>query len=71
MFSPISTEFFNEMVENLNQIYVAMLVFFLNALAQLNTNSPRTYLQIGRYLKAVVWKSVHIWIRKIKGKDAP
>ena len=54
-----------------NQVYVAMIVYCLNVLAQLNTNSPRTYLQISRYLKAAIWKSAHIWIRKIKGKGVP
>lgn len=54
-----------------NQVYVAMIVYCLNVLAQLNTNSARTYLQISRYLKAAIWKSAHIWIRKIKGKGVP
>lgn len=54
-----------------NQVYVAMIVYCLNVLAQLHTNSPRTYLQISRYLKAALWKSSHIWIRKIKGKGVP
>ena len=54
-----------------NQVYVAMIVYCLNVLAQLNTNSSRTYLQISRYLKAAIWKSAHIWIRKIKGKGVP
>lgn len=54
-----------------NQVYVAMIVYCLNVLAQLNTSSPRTYLQISRYLKAAIWKSAHIWIRKIKGKGVP
>ena len=54
-----------------NQVYVAMIAYCLNVLAQLNTNSSRTYLQISRYLKAAIWKSAHIWIRKIKGKGVP
>ncbi len=31
-----------------HQVYVAMIVYCLNVLAQLNTNSSRTYLQISR-----------------------
>ena len=31
----------------------------LNVLAQLNTQSKRTYLQISRYLKAAFWKASH------------
>ena len=54
-----------------NQVYVAMIVYCLNVLAQLNANSDRSYLQISRYLKASLWKSAHIWLRKIKGKGVP
>ncbi|MFE4679132.1 IS4 family transposase, partial [Streptomyces sp. NPDC056723] len=43
----------------------------LNVLAQLNTNSSRTYLQISRLLKAAPWKSAHLWLRKIVGKTVP
>ncbi|MBU8797789.1 IS4 family transposase, partial [Virgibacillus pantothenticus] len=54
-----------------NQVYLAMIVYCLNVLAQLNTNSERSYLQISRYLKAALWKPSYIWIRKIKGKSVP
>lgn len=54
-----------------NQVYIAMIVYCLNVLAQLNTNSDRSYLQISRYLKAALWKSAHIWLRKIQGKSVP
>ncbi|WP_339214128.1 IS4 family transposase [Ornithinibacillus sp. FSL M8-0202] len=54
-----------------NQVYIAMIVYCLNVLIQLETNSQRTYLQISRYLKAVLWQSAHIWIRKIEGKSVP
>ncbi|WP_062106120.1 IS4 family transposase [Bacillus niameyensis] len=54
-----------------NQVYVAMIVYCLNVLAQLNTKSQRTYLQISRYLKASLWKSAHIWLRKIQGNTVP
>jgi IS4 transposase len=52
-------------------VHNQMIVYCLNALAQLNTNSHRSYLQISRYLKAALWKSAHIWLRKIKGKSIP
>ncbi|WP_400247462.1 IS4 family transposase [Niallia sp. JL1B1071] len=54
-----------------NQVYIAMIVYCLNVLAQLNSNSDRSYLQISRYLKAALWKSANIWLRKIKGKCVP
>ncbi len=54
-----------------NQVYLAMIVYCLNVLAQLDTNSSRTYLQISRYLKASLWKPSYIWLRKIKGKGVP
>ncbi|MBT2724752.1 IS4 family transposase, partial [Bacillus sp. ISL-46] len=54
-----------------NQVYIALIVYCLNVLAQLRTNSKRTYLQISRYLKASLWKSAHIWLRKIEGKSVP
>jgi IS4 transposase len=54
-----------------NQVYIAMIVYCLNVLVQLNTNSACTYLQISRWLKAAPWKSAHIWIRKITGKTVP
>lgn len=54
-----------------NQVYIAMIVYCLNVLAQLNTNSAQSYLQISRYLKAALWKSAHIWLRKIQGKSVP
>lgn len=54
-----------------NQVYIAMIVYCLNVLAQLNTDSNRSTLQISRYLKAALWKSAQIWLRKIKGKSVP
>lgn len=54
-----------------NQVYIAMIVYCLHVLAQLNTNSSKTYLKISRLLKAASWKSAHLWIRKIAGKAVP
>ncbi|MDM5248422.1 IS4 family transposase [Lysinibacillus sp. G4S2] len=54
-----------------NQVYIAMIVYCLNVIAQLDTSSTRTYLQISRWLKAAPWKPAHIWIRKIEGKAIP
>lgn len=54
-----------------NQVYIAMIVYCLNVLAQLNTNSSRTFLQISRYLKAAPWKPAGTWLRKIAEKAVP
>jgi len=54
-----------------NQVYIVMIVYCLHVLAQLNTNSSKTYLKISRLLKAAPWKSAHLWIRKIAGKAVP
>ena len=54
-----------------NQIYIAMMVYCLNVLAQLSTSSERIYLQISRFLKASLWKPAYIWIRKIQGRGVP
>ena len=54
-----------------NQVYIAMIVYCLHVLAQLSTNSSRTYLQISRWLKAAPWKPARIWIRKIAGRAVP
>ena len=54
-----------------NQVYIAMIVYCLNVLAQRNTKSKRSYLQISRYLKAALWKPEHIWLRKIGGNTVP
>ena len=54
-----------------NQVYIALIVYYLNVLAQLETQSIRKILQISRYLKAALWKPAHIWIRKIRGTAVP
>lgn len=54
-----------------NQVYIAMIVYCLHVLAQLHTNSTKTYLKISRLLKAAPWKSAHLWLRKIAGKAVP
>ncbi|AXI00769.1 IS4 family transposase [Sporosarcina sp. PTS2304] len=54
-----------------NQVYLAMIVYCLNVLAQLQTKSERIYLQFSGYLKVSLWKSAHIWLRKIEGKSVP
>ncbi|MDQ0213947.1 menaquinone-dependent protoporphyrinogen IX oxidase [Oikeobacillus pervagus] len=54
-----------------NQVYIAMIVYCLNVLAQLNTKSKRSYLQISRYLKVALWKPEQIWVRKIQGNTVP
>jgi IS4 transposase len=54
-----------------NQVFIALIVFCLHVLAQIETQSKRKILQISRYLKAALWKSAHIWIRKIEGESVP
>jgi len=54
-----------------NQVYIAMIVYCLNVLAQIHTQSNRSYLQISRYLKASLWKPAYIWLRKIEEKGVP
>ncbi|WP_461180030.1 IS4 family transposase, partial [Virgibacillus ainsalahensis] len=39
-----------------NQVFIALIVYCLNVLAQTNTKSKRTILQISRFLKASLWK---------------
>lgn len=54
-----------------NQVFIALIVYCLNVLAQLATESKYKILRIGRYLKASLWKPAHLWIRKIEGKVVP
>lgn len=53
-----------------NQVFIALIVYCLNILAQTHTKSRRTILQISRFLKASLWKAAYIWVLKIEGKDA-
>src|SRR5699024_62957 len=50
------------------QVYLAMIVYCLHVLAQLNTGSNRSYLQISRLLKASFWKPAYGWQHKIQGR---
>ncbi|PAM96797.1 IS4 family transposase, partial [Flavobacterium sp. IR1] len=54
-----------------NQVFIALIVFCLYVLVQIETKSKRKTLQISRYLRAALWKPAHIWIRKIEGKAVP
>ena len=54
-----------------NQVFIALIVFCLHVLVQIETNSKRKTLQISRYLRAALWKPAHIWLRKIEGKAVP
>ncbi|MGE7622463.1 transposase, partial [Viridibacillus sp. NPDC096237] len=54
-----------------NQVFIALIVFCLNVLAQIETKSKRKILQISRYLRASLWKPAYIWLRKIEGKAVP
>lgn len=54
-----------------NQVFIALIVYCLHVLAQLETKSKRKILQISRYLKASLWKPADKWIRRIEGKSIP
>jgi len=54
-----------------NQVFIALIVFCLNVLVQIKTNSKRTLLQISRYLRASLLpygKQVISGCEKLKGK---
>src|SRR5699024_5173397 len=53
-----------------NQVFIALIVFCLNVLAQIHTKSKRKILQISHYLRAALGKPANIWLRKIEGKGA-
>lgn len=54
-----------------NQVFIALIVYCLTVLTQIETNSKRKILQISRYLKAALWKPAQLLIRKIEGKVVP
>jgi len=54
-----------------NQVFIALIVFCLHVLIQIETNSRRKILQISRYLRAALWKPARIWLRKIRGRADP
>ena len=54
-----------------NQVFIALIVFCLHVLIQLETKSQRKILQISRYLRVALWEPAHLWLRKIIGKTVP
>lgn len=54
-----------------NQVFIALIVFCLHVLVQIETKSKRKTLQISRYLRAALWKPANIWLQKIEGKAIP
>ena len=54
-----------------NQVFIALIVFCLHVLAQMEAKSKRKVLQISRYLRAALWKPADIWLRKIEEKSVP
>lgn len=54
-----------------NQVFIALIVFCLHVLVQIETRSKQKTLQISRYLRAALWKPANIWLRKIEGKAIP
>ncbi len=54
-----------------NQVFLALIAFCLMVLAQLESKSKRSLLQITRWLKAAIWKPSYIWLRKVEGRTVP
>lgn len=54
-----------------NQVFIALIVFCLHVLVQIETRSKRKTLQISRYLRVALWKPANVWLRKIEGKAIP
>jgi IS4 transposase len=54
-----------------NQVFIALIVFCLHVLVQIEAKSKRKTLQISRFLRASLWKPAFIWLRKIEGKAIP
>src|SRR5699024_8175265 len=51
-----------------NQVYIALITYCLHVLIQLETGSKKPLLRISRWLKAALWKSSYIWIRRFESK---
>ncbi|GAK10721.1 IS4 family transposase [Geomicrobium sp. JCM 19039] len=54
-----------------NQIFLALIVYCLHVLIQLETNSNKRILQISRRLKAALWKPSRVWIRRFDNRAVP
>ena len=54
-----------------NQVFIALIVFCLHVFIQIETHSRRKTLHISRYLRAALWRSAHLWLRKIRGRADP
>ncbi|WP_047151829.1 IS4 family transposase [Aneurinibacillus tyrosinisolvens] len=54
-----------------NQIFLALIVYCLHVLVQLETNSKKKILQISRWLKAALWKPSTLWIRQFSNQTVP
>jgi len=54
-----------------DQVYLVMIVYCLNVLAQLNTESHQSSLQINWLLKAFLWKLIYTWVQKVQKERDP
>lgn len=54
-----------------NQIFLALIVYCLHVLIQLETNSKKRILQISRWLKAALWKPSRVWTRRFDNRSVP
>jgi IS4 transposase len=48
-----------------NQIYIALIMYCLLVLLQLETNARQSLLQLKRWLQALLWKPYDKWVRRI------
>lgn len=66
----VEIKHFYGMTENAlqNQIFIALITYCLHVLVRLEANSKQSLLRISRWLKATLWKSSHLWLRRFKRK---
>ena len=54
-----------------HQIYLAIITYCMTVLAQNETNSKKTILQITRWLTATLWKETRYWIWCFENTNVP
>src|SRR5690554_3816091 len=66
----VEIKHFYGMTENAlqNQIFIALITYCLHVLVRLEANIKQSLLRISRWLKATLWKSSHLWLRRFKRK---
>lgn len=66
----VEIKHFYGMTENAlqNPIFIVFNTYCLHVLVRLEANSKQSLLRISRWLKATLWKSSHLWLRRFKRK---